>query len=1527
MDCKHYLVGATWMTEDTLKMKLKDGLLQDYVTNGKVKPTANVKPIQLTEEEKQQSEQIKSLFKAPEPEVKTEQPVAEKKPAKKEGKPKTEVKQEQTTTEPTAETKQPNPIKLGEKLKDSKGMEFTVSQVDPVNKTFKAKHPGTKKEVDFAIRENKKTGEFYAAQLSGPTELKIPDYVPEKQVNEHERKVKFSDGKTSEAAQAIADKMSWKPKDLLGKWTNARLSGYEPITIFPSEGETVKTSKTITSTNAKGETTSTEVINSEIDTKGEPYTFKTLGEYMTHLIGEGKMTMKEATDIQNFLSAKEKQLTENNKAAEKAIKKENTLKSSVLAAYYLIPENIREAFERRVTNLVVNAKYKIRDAIREARKDTIDNYTKLGKLSDAQLAELELDLDKVIAQQEEIQNKKTYNQGAGLGIRNAFNFYEGFEKEAEQESDNGNTYSDKQLFQDAIEHLQNEENRKAVSDFITARAVDAEAGNYVLLKPHEVARVAVYKKYISDKIKESADEYHEAKKGMTNEEAHELWKNYEEENKEWEREDKNIALISAATRRATSSSFRLFDYLVSDDFDFGRQVRLEEKELNRTLTVDERKELVNIQAKYNQLQKEKAELEKKLSEAETNEGVSSAIEKLKKELEESKKNQGTGQEGNGKTGKEGNGTGKEGNGTTGQVGSGTTGIVGDGSTGMSGDGNGKTKPTVDKNNKLNLTKDYIMQFIEKGITEPEDLVTAIKSNLESEHGIVRTDREIADLISGYGEKTFTSLDELDKAFLRAKAILRSKSRIEDAENKKRPFPQSGEQREITPREKELKDELKGLLDRMELTPEEQAKIDVKKLEQVKKNLNERIRKYKATNKQIYDLDIPSVIGQNKDLLGNDKPEHFLTNEQSNGSNFGEVSLAVQNGNYIDAIKAKAISASDVIKILKSYNITPTTDIRALHKAEVDMARKTFAMPEPVKKRLYLDDEITQKKIELEQIKDDSQYRLEKIKKAQYSKTKKFTEALLNTFSIPKGLKAMVDLSAPYRQGWVRIVSAIPRELLGKNEGAVKREIQAFALMHKFAWKPESLDLYIAEQKANNPLWGLMMESNLDITDSTKQEEEYFGTQMLNSFPIFGEKLTVGRHIKGVTSSKNRGLNLLKRSESAYAGYLNLQRLNAFTDAYNMLSLDPTFDIRTKEGITTLKGVSQAINTMTGRGKSNVFANKELAGIMSRVFFSTKLMASRRRMISFGLDVPKGAARRYAQREILYYMAGQASLMGLVTGAIAMGVGGGPEDETDAEKAARKGTFDKQYIGNKNLGISFNPTSSVFGQLKIGDTFIDLSGGIFMLPRALARLVTQEKVTQSGRAINYNTPGDNEIFATPIVDYFTNKTAPITHQSIDFLKRLGTGEKLDKKQLAIDLTMPLFIESLMTNMDNPIYEAGSAQQKILGIGLNLMSFYGFSVQEPDKKDNGLTQKEKREYLLDQLRQGNPTAISSQKQNEVLKGKAEPKTAEQKQEDKAYNLERQKALEEIGIKSTNKRAIVNRAVQNRRVSRSVVRRSIN
>jgi len=1490
MDCKHYLVGGTWMTEDTLKMKLKDGLLQDYVTDGMVKPTANVKPIQLTEEEKQQSEQIKSLFKAPEPEVKTEQPVAEKKPVKKTAKPKAEVKQEQTTPEPTAETKQPNPIQLGEKLKDSKGMEFTVSQVDPMNKTFKAKHPGTKKEVDFAIRENKKTGEFYAAQVSGPTELKIPDYVPERQVNEHDRKVKFSDSKVSEASQAIADKMSWKPKDLLGKWTNARLSGYEPITIFPSKGETVKTSKTITSTNAEGEITSTEVINSEIDTKEEPYTFKTLGDYMTHLIGEGKMTMQEAKDIQEFLAVKEKQLTENNKAAEKAIKKENTLKSSILAAYYLIPENIREAFERRVNNLVVNAKYKIRDAIREARKDTIDNYTKLGELTDAQLAELELDLEKVIAQQEKIEGEKTYGQGAGLGSRNAFNFYEGFEKEAEQESDNGNTYSDKQLFQDAIEHLQDEGNRKAVSDFITARAVDAEAGKYVLLQPNEVARVAVYKKYISDKIKESADKYHEAKKQMTNEEAHELWKDYEEKNKEWEREDKNIALISAATRRATSSSFRLFDYLVSDDFDFGRQVRLEEKLLNRTLTVDERKELVNIQAKYNQLQKEKAELEKKLSEAETNEGVSSAIEKLKKELEESKKNQGTGQEGSG---------------TTGQVGSGTTGIVGDGSTGMSGDGNGKTKPTVDKNDKLNLTKDYIMQFIEKGITEPEDLVTAIKSNLESEHGIVRTDREIADLISGYGEKTFTSLDELDKAFLRAKAILRSKSKIEDAENKKRPFPQSGEQREITPREKELKDELKGLLDRMELTPEEQAGIDAKKLDQVKKTLGERIRKYKATNKQIYDLDIPSVINKDKDLLGNDKPEHFLTNEQSNGNNFGEVSLAVQNGNYVDAIKAKAISASDVMKILKSYNITPTTNIRALHKAEVDMARKTFKMPEPVKKRLYLDDEITQKKIELEQIKDDSQYRLEKIKKAQYSDTKKFTEAILNAFSIPKGLKAMVDLSAPYRQGWVRIVSAIPRELLGKNEGAVKREIQSFGLMHKFAWKPELLDLYIAEQKANNPLWGLMMESKLEITDSTKQEEEYFGTQMLNSVPLFGEKLNFGRYVKGVTSSKNRGLNLLKRSEAAYSGYLNLQRINAFTDAYNMLSLDPTFDIRTKEGITTLKGVSQAINTMTGRGKSNVFANKELAGIMSRVFFSTKLMASRRRMISFGLDVPKGAARRYAQKEILYYMAGQASIIGLVTGAIAIGVGGSSEDETDAKKAARKGTFDKQYIGNKNLGISFNPTSSVFGQLKIGDTFIDLSGGIFMLPRAIARLVTEEKVTQSGRAINYNTPGDNEIWATPFIDYFVNKTAPITHQTIDFLQRKNTGEKLDKKQLAIDLTMPLFIESFMTNMDNPIYEEGSTQQKILGTALNLMSFYGFSVQEPDKKDNSLTQKDKREYLLEQLRQGNPTAISSQKQNEILKGKAEPKTAEQKQEDKAYNLERNKALRKMGINTTVRR----------------------
>ena len=78
------------MTEDTLKMKLKDGLLQEYVNDGLVKPTTNVKPVELTEEQKQQSEEIKSLFRQPEPEAKTEQatevksePVSEKKSTKK----------------------------------------------------------------------------------------------------------------------------------------------------------------------------------------------------------------------------------------------------------------------------------------------------------------------------------------------------------------------------------------------------------------------------------------------------------------------------------------------------------------------------------------------------------------------------------------------------------------------------------------------------------------------------------------------------------------------------------------------------------------------------------------------------------------------------------------------------------------------------------------------------------------------------------------------------------------------------------------------------------------------------------------------------------------------------------------------------------------------------------------------------------------------------------------------------------------------------------------------------------------------------------------------------------------------------------------------------------------------------------------------------------------------------------------------------------------------------------------------------
>jgi hypothetical protein len=1441
MDCKHYFVGGKWVTENTLKDDLRKGLLQEAVNAGKVKPFSVWQVEQLSEEQEAIAKVLDDTFQEPKIESKIEPKIESKVESK------AKVKEESKSE---AE-KEPKPFKeldVNDSLKDNQNISHKVTEYNPTTRTFKTKDAmGRNKE--FAIKENKKTGGFYADEVRPtgmPKTIDLPDFNPgQSDKKENARNVQFTDSQNvSEEARNIANKISWKPSELIGKWSANRLSGFTP---------------------GKEGFFSRENIDDDVRH------YQTLGEKMTDLINQGLMTEQEAKDIKNFLKKKEDTLRENNKKADKKIIKESTTKVVLNPIWYMIPKNIRDSFNQRLRNLIVNLKYNVKDAIALARKDTLDEYLKLGELNNQQTQELE---EQLLSMEKELEDKiaqSSESQGSGIAKRNNL-IAPGIEDDFE--SFNTGKRTTKQIFDDAIEYVTN--STQSIKDRVYALHARFEDGERPVLNEDDVARICVLKKITENELKKANTEYFKAKEKMSELESLELLREFEQKYSELLSLSAKIATISNLTAATQSSAFRLRGYLLSEDFDINLQIAKEQRAKGRELTNDEKRELLEIKAKYDELEAELISTQERLKEAENTEKIENYISLLKSEIEDLKKNQGTTEGG---TTENGTVKGKD------------------------------NKPSL-KEDKLNLTKDYIMQFIEQGITEAEDLVRAVKSNLENQHGIKRTERQIADLISGYGEKTFTTLDENEEAYRRAKSILTSLSKIEDAKEGKRPFPQSGESREVTEKEKDLRKELKVILDSMQLTPEEQREFNIKKLNQVKKRLDERIRQQKKKNKKIYDLDIPSVLDSDKDLKGEDKAPIFLTKEQAinklgNENGYAiDVEASLNDGTFFESINNGEISASDVVSILESYEITPTKDILKLRKQEVEEARKTFSLPETAIKRALLDDEVIEKKIELQKIKEDTEYRLQKIENEQKSATQKWIDAFLNVFSLPKTAMSVLDLSAPLRQGYVYLASAPVKELLGQK-GAVKDQWRAFKQMHKFAWNPELFKEHMAKLK-QDPLYHLMKESGLDLTESSKQEEAYIGNQLANALPVVGQNLFYG--IRTESTKQPKGLNIAGRSEASYAGFLNLQRERAWRDMYNALSVNPEFNINTKEGMKILKTSSQFINAATGRGKVPVMG-EELQGLLSRFFFSPKLIASRIRLATGGLDLPKGIARDYAQKQMLYFLAAQASLLSLVTTGIALGTATDDEEkeETPAEKIKRKGTFDEYSIGNKNLSISMNPTATNFLKVKIGETSIDLTAGIGMVVRAAAQYGFQQQITSTGVLVNIRNKGDETTYGTPIIQFLENKRAPTTALLMNTLEKGKKDE--DGIETIKNLVVPLIIRDIEGNFNNKQFENNPTLQKIIGTAITIGSFYGLSANTPQETDKAKRQSESvsaKEKLIQELEEGNMQSLTPKQQRELLTDEPkEKKSYEQRMIDKQLSYRKKAALLKMGVKTDIRR----------------------
>ena len=255
----------------------------------------------------------------------------------------------------------------------------------------------------------------------------------------------------------------------------------------------------------------------------------------------------------------------------------------------------------------------------------------------------------------------------------------------------------------------------------------------------------------------------------------------------------------------------------------------------------------------------------------------------------------------------------------------------------------------------------------------------------------------------------------------------------------------------------------------------------------------------------------------------------------------------------------------------------------------------------------------------------------------------------------------------------------------------------------------------------------------DLSENLFEREEIFMTTLLDKIP-------------GMAASQR-----------AYIGFLNKLRMDSFDDLIKKAKLageDVSLGSKAAEDIATI------VNAFTGGyGRTDPLLNAFL--------FSPRRIRSAVKILNpYTYINPKTSktARKAAIRNLLGSLAMTGSVIALA------GLHGAVETEED-------------------------PRSSDFGKIKVGDTRLDISGGIASYVILLSRILSGEIKSSNTGAIkklgnNYTSTSGFDLTA----NFIRNKLSPLASLIIDVLTgENAVGEKKTPTQSVIDRFKPMFLK--------------------------------------------------------------------------------------------------------------------------------------
>jgi hypothetical protein len=374
-----------------------------------------------------------------------------------------------------------------------------------------------------------------------------------------------------------------------------------------------------------------------------------------------------------------------------------------------------------------------------------------------------------------------------------------------------------------------------------------------------------------------------------------------------------------------------------------------------------------------------------------------------------------------------------------------------------------------------------------------------------------------------------------------------------------------------------------------------------------------------------------------------------------------------------------------------------------------------------------DAELTKLRMEKQDLQDQFDSEMYKLDLKNRKTIQKVGDALLEFWNLPRALMATSEISFMLIQGGIQTIA---------------HPINAARALKKAA------EHFISEKKAKQwgdfvrqqPYFEEMKKAKLSLSQYdaklNAREETFLGGWINYIWDYAGWP---SKFISPNIYETWKKINLFKAFERATVGYLNTIRVLRYLDGAEMLRMEgKSFNDNPQD----YKNVADVINTLTGRASLGPLEG--VSKILSVGFYSPRLIASVVKTMTpfafyhfgkMGTDgtLKPSVAQKMAMADFMKFVSVTASMVALAAAYF-------------------------NYDDDEETEVVFDPTSSDFGKIRLGNTRVDPWGGkiqmVVLQSRLIMGAITKDKVTKPLGSGMF-TPTRFELTQ----QYFQNKLAP------------------------------------------------------------------------------------------------------------------------------------------------------------------------